>query len=187
MCADLGEEQYLYGQSPKLSKADLVSFATHVTKAAIKDFPEEFSDFSSVKVYIRPEADVVGGVPSPQGFSLMAAATFCGKQTDIAACMLHFDILDSCTNWVLAIHGRQIFVTGSVKALELGQLKLQGLEKSDAVIHAEISSSKQYTDISGRTKIYDFESAVLAELNPADAPKFNFHTYVSSLDSLSIN
>jgi hypothetical protein len=64
-----------------------------VTKAAIKDIPEEFSDLNSVKVYIRPETDDVCGVTSPQGFSLMAAATFCAKQIALSACMLHFNFL----------------------------------------------------------------------------------------------
>lgn len=42
-------------------------------------------------------------------------------------------------------------------------------------------------DISGKAKIYDHDSDVLAELNAADGPKFKFHTYVFFLDSISIN
>lgn len=175
---DFSEEQLLYGQSLDLSKTDLVSFAKTVTKAPIKNVPEEFSDFKSVKIYIRPAAGMIGDIPSPRGFSRPLSAA---NKLMLPAVRSTLDIICFLyTDFLTGIDGRQIFIAGPVKKFDLGPLKLEGVEKPDAILHTEISSTIQHTELVGRSKIYDSGCTIFAGINPAESTKFKFYTYVTS-------
>ncbi|KZT52898.1 hypothetical protein CALCODRAFT_458663 [Calocera cornea HHB12733] len=159
--------ELLSAEVKNLDINDVVDFAKLLTGLAIPQ-PDNFLQFTDVKLYICPAGTTLGSVTYPRGFSFDAAMVVFGKNASI-----------DCN---VSTSGASI--KGSVDDFKLGPLEVRGTAGPQATLDVEVGLSKQHLGIDGMATFYEAEVALHVDLDVLPKPAFSFFATLKFTDLL---